>query len=392
MVRMVSAQTAIAPRRDDDSVLDELCEIVFESLPRSDQRRWAAVYVNGLASIVGRKSIKKIALQATPQRCEQSLQQFVNQSPWDWAPVRRELMRYAESVVRPRAWIITEVEFAKGGNSSVGVAQQFSVNAGRTMNCQLALAAWSAGLQAAVPVNWRLIVPTEWDHDVDRRTKARLPDGEVNRSRVELVLDMVDEMTEAWDASPQPLLMDVRQDRNVDALVEGLERRGVRYGLRITERTPVVAGKRSGPPRTAAQILRAAPREMIAVPAYPDAHRSQPGRVATMAVVAQSVVAGAPADPIRRPRRVVARWTRRREQSCELWLTNLPAARIPELFQDLDMVYRPAVELVSLRAESGLDHFEGRSFRGWHHHVTLASIAHAVQVARRRVGRDRLSM
>ncbi|MFD1050963.1 transposase, partial [Kibdelosporangium lantanae] len=98
------------------------------------------MYVNGLVSVPGRKSIRKIADLVVGWRAEQSLQQFVNQSTWKWEPVRRSLAYQVNGMIRPRAWAVQEVVFPKNGDSSVGVARQYAPSAKRVLNCQLGLA------------------------------------------------------------------------------------------------------------------------------------------------------------------------------------------------------------------------------------------------------------
>lgn len=305
--------------------LDDLCRTVFESLPRADQRHWAQTYVRGLVTLPGRKSVRRISAQVGDPSIEQSLQQFVNQSPWDWAPVRRVLARATEATVPARAWVLQEIEFPKDGTHSVGVGAQFAPQARRSVNCQLGLAAWLAGEDAAVPVNWRLMLPPCWDEDPARRMKAGLPDAERHRPGWEHILGSLDEMVGSWHLTPRPVLGDRRHDRQLEPLLRGLDERGLRYALRIGDRTPV-------PPTSCL------------------------------------------------PRRLVARWPHGRSRPGQLWLTNLITASMPEMLGIFGFADRVIRASDGLRAESGLDHFEGRSFRGWHHHVTLTSVAHAHRV------------
>ncbi len=312
------------PRAHDPDALDDLCRTVFESLPRVDQRRWAETYVRGLVTVSGRKSVRRISEQAGGRPVAQCLQQFVNQSPWSWAPVRRVLTRATEATIPIRAWVLQELEFAKDGTHSVGVASQFIPAARRSVNCQLGLAVWLAGDAGSVPVNWRLMLPPAWDADRDRRLKAGLPDAERHRPTNEHVLDALDEMVRSWRLAPRPVVGDRTHDRHLEPLLLGLEERDLPYLLRISDRTPL---SRSGGP-----------------------------------------VGG---------RRLVARWPHGRSRPAELWLTSLTTTPVPELLRLIDIGVGTVAGSARLRSGVGLDHFEGRSFRGWHHHVTLASVAHA---------------
>src|SRR4051812_38071252 len=87
----------------DAAELSEFCQEHLSSLARSDQRRWGEVYIRGLVSVPGRKSIKRISDYVVGWRADQCLQQFINQSTWRWEPVRRTLAQTVTSMVRPRA-------------------------------------------------------------------------------------------------------------------------------------------------------------------------------------------------------------------------------------------------------------------------------------------------
>jgi SRSO17 transposase len=98
------------------------CDDVFASIPRADQRRWAEVYVRGLLRVPGRKSIRRICEHVLGMPADQCLQQFLNQSPWSWEPVRRALA-FRIAGTRPKALVVEDAVFPKAGSSSVGVAR-----------------------------------------------------------------------------------------------------------------------------------------------------------------------------------------------------------------------------------------------------------------------------
>jgi SRSO17 transposase len=104
----------------------------------------------------------------------------VNQSLWDWVPVRRALARRMSSEIGPGAWVIDDTGFPKFGKHSVGVARQYSGSLGKVGNCQVAVSVNAASDQASCAVDWRLFVPQEWDEDSefnhDRRAKAGVPE------------------------------------------------------------------------------------------------------------------------------------------------------------------------------------------------------------------------
>ncbi len=120
---------------------------MFASLPRSDQRRWGETYLRGLMVDGHRKSIEPMAARL-PDGDEQCLQQFVNQSPWEWEPVRKRLALRMSAAIAPRALIVDDTGFPKAGRYSVGVARQYSGTLGKVGNCQIGVSV-SAASEAA---------------------------------------------------------------------------------------------------------------------------------------------------------------------------------------------------------------------------------------------------
>ncbi|WP_041952859.1 IS701 family transposase [Microbispora sp. H10830] len=357
----------------DLTELAEFCRHLFSSFARSDQRRWAEVYVRGLDCVPGRKSIRRISEQVVGWPADQSLQQFLNQSPWRWEPVRRLLAQDMAAVLRPRAWTVEEVVFPKNGSHSVGVAKQYAHSAGRVLNCQLGLAVLMAGQEGACPVNWRLLLPRSWDDDARRRAVTHVPAHERARSRWQHLLDALDEMA-AWELAAAPVLVDARQNRRVEQLIRGLEERGLRYLVQVDEHTPLGPG----PCRTAGEIAAAVTGPSAQTLNWWHGH----GRV-TFRSTPVSLHGSLPQGPgmpyeIGRSRaRVLAEWGPGRQAPGRLWLTNITQARLPDLIGLIGLRERARGDLTRVGEECGLRHFEGRSYRGWHHHVTLVSVAHA---------------
>src|SRR4051812_35521929 len=106
-VHMIRTLTPIRSTVEHDA-LAEFCNDMLRHLARSDQRQWGEIYVRGLVSMPGRKSIRRMSDCIVGGRADQGIQQFVNQSPWDWVPVRRNLAAYAATLFRPQAWVVEE--------------------------------------------------------------------------------------------------------------------------------------------------------------------------------------------------------------------------------------------------------------------------------------------
>lgn len=328
---MTAATLEARPIRHATAEPSAFCAEVFDSMPRADQRRWAEVYVLGLLRVPGRKSIRRICEHVLGVPADQCLQQFLNQSPWQWEPVRRALA-FRAADTRPGALVVEDVVFPKTGSSSVGVDRQAAPHTGRTVNCQLGLVCFLVNQDACHAVNWRLMLPRSWDTDDGRRTRARLPVSERHGPRWRNVLALVDETAVGWGLASVPVVLDAGAD-GAAPLLAGLRERELRYLVRVStgpEDTPVGAR-----------------------------YTVRPGH--------------APGG-----RQVLAEWTPGGRHPRTVWLTNLaaPLRELVELVAAARGVRRH--ELPRLRDDFGMEHFEGRSFAGWHHHLTLVSVAHAI--------------
>jgi hypothetical protein len=391
-------------RFDDPRSLSDLCAEVFWSLARADQRRWAEVYVRGLLSVPGRKSIRRICDHVVGYPAEQSLQQFLSQSPWDEKEVRRNLANLVAATVRPRAIAFREVAFAKHGANSVAVARQYAPSLGRMLNGQLGIAAFLATDAGAYPVNWRLVMPRCWDEDTKRRTAANVPDAERHQPWWCYVLEALDELIERWGMPPAPVLVDARHERRLEPLLRGLEARRVHYAVQVSADCPVRPARAShqGAAYGAAYTGTARPaaeRPMTVADlasTVPPGNRtvlgwSGPGRGGCSAFALTPLVslpAGqqvrmiAPGSARGHVRHLMAEWPLGQPRPAALWITNLRRARVPNLVGLVKLGGQVDHDVQRLSEESGLQHFEGRSFRGWHHHVTLVSAAHTYRLLR----------
>jgi SRSO17 transposase len=222
--------------------LVEFASEMFESMVRKDQRRWGEVYLRGLMLDGKRKSIEPMAARLADGD-EQCLQQFVNQSPWDWQPVRKALAVRMSAELGPEAWIIDDTGFPKQGKMSVGVARQYCGALGKVGSCQLGVSINAASEQASCPIDWRLFIPEEWDESSefnnDRRAKAHLPDDVHHKEKWRLALEMIDELI-AWGLVPPVVLGDGAYG-DVTGLRTGLEQREIRYVLDVKGTTSAYA-------------------------------------------------------------------------------------------------------------------------------------------------------
>lgn len=373
--------------------LVEFAAEMFEPMLRKDQRRWGEVYLRGLMLDGKRKSIEPMAARLEDGD-EQCLQQFVNQSPWEWQPVRRRLALRMSEEIEPEAWVIDDTGFPKFGRQSVGVARQYCGALGKVGNCQVGVSISAVTAQASCPLDWRLYLPEEWDED-PRRSACRVPDDVRHQPKWRLALEMIDELGD-WGLKPPVVLGDAAYG-DITELRLGLEQRGACYVLDVKGSASALAEsarperpprKRSGRPPAARYRRPYSSLAELALSAGPKACVEVKWREGTRGAMASRFLAlrvrpanvklrRADPDGELRVRWLLAEWPPGKRAPTDFWLSNLaPDTPIERLVTLAKLRWRVEHDYRELKDALGLDHFEGRSFSGWHHHVTLVSVAH----------------
>ncbi|MFJ8313486.1 MULTISPECIES: IS701 family transposase [unclassified Streptomyces] len=379
---------------------------VFASVPRKDQRAKGDCYLRGLMLDGRRKSIQAMAARL-PDGNEQNLQQFVNQSTWDPMPVRRRIAERMTAVISPDAWVVDDVSFPKDGRRSVGVAPQYCGALGKRANCQVAVSVHAVTASASSPLQWRLFLPKEWADDAERRTACRVPSGVGHREKWRLALDILDELA-GWGLPPRVMLADAAYGTNA-AFRGELTELGLGYVLSV--RSGVTAhlfdAVPEAPDRKGTNGCWPQPRYRQA-PLAVSVHAASLGyhgftditwREGTRGQMRSRFAAlrvRPASNSVVRPLRsrasaeqgwwdgvlpdlwLLAEWPADAKEPTEYWFSNLPAdTKLEDLVGWAKLRWRVEHDYRELKHGLGLDHFEGRSWPGWHHHVTLATAAQA---------------
>jgi len=381
--------------------LEEFSGEMFESMVRKDQRRWGGVYLRGLMLDGKRKSIEPMAARLEDGD-EQCLQQFVNQSPWDWQPVRRALAVRMSREIEPEAWIIDDTGFPKFGKMSVGVARQYSGALGKVGNCQIGVSINAASEEASCPLDWRLFIPREWDEKSElneqRREKAKLPQNIQHTEKWRQALEMIDELI-SWGIRPPVVLGDGAYG-GITELRSGLEEREIEYVLDVKGNTsaysedvepehPAYEG-RGRPPggryredlSSLRELALAAPKKAAVTVTWREGTRGKmSSRFLALRVRPANIQLRRKAHKAAEElplRWLVCEWPSKEKEPTKYWLSNLGAGTpLKTLVKLAKLRWRIEQDYRELKDALGLDHFEGRTYRGWNHHVTLVSIAHA---------------
>ncbi|MGW4034661.1 IS701 family transposase [Streptomyces sp. NPDC004838] len=383
---------------------------VFASVPRRDQRAKGDCYLRGLMLDGRRKSVQPMA-ERLPDGDMQALQQFVNQSPWDHGAVLRAVAVKTVPVVDPVVWVIDDVSFPKDGRMSVGVARQWCGALGKQSNCQVGVSLHAASDTASVPVSWRLFVPAEWQDDTERRARTGMP-GEIgHREKWRLALDLIDEAV-SWGLEPKVIVADAGYGQ-VTAFRHGLAERGLDYVVAVRSDESAhpqdavpTTGKWSGRGRRPASRYRAGSSSLRVLAA--DGGRTafrrstwrhgskgpmrsrfrvltvRPAGVAARTHAMGQAGGAAAWDGVLPEATLLSEWPAGEKAPAGYWLTSLPAGTpLRRLVRLAKMRWRIEHDYREMKHGLGLDHFEGRTWRGWHHHVTLVTAAHAFLTLRR---------
>lgn len=384
--------------------LESFLEEVTASLGRKDRRYWAEQYVRGLLLDGERKSIEPMVERLGPQADVQSLRQFVSQSPWDCLAVQEAMARKAAELwPEPLAWEIDETSFPKAGHLSVGVARQYCGALGKIANCQVAVTLHYVGQSrpghtGSAALGWRLFLPKDWSEDPARRAQAHVPEEVSYRTKNQLALELVREALErGLPKAPVLADSDYGDDYGFRAALREL---GCAYAVAVEPRAkawveapPALApGERrntSTPvlpaPRTLEEIARSLPASSYRTLSFREGTkgplRGRFGRVALWA--AHGYTQGQHRGQ-RAREWLLVEWPREAESPLKYWLlwlepelgANHPAPRLREMVLLAKRRFQVEQDYRELKEELGLDHYEGRHWSGWHHHVTLASMAH----------------
>jgi len=367
------------------------------TLPHIRQRTNALMYVRGLVEEGGRKSLWPTLFRLGEDAARyESLQQFLADSPWDPALLVRACAERVTPELDLRAWIVDDTGIAKDGTHSPGVKRQYSGTLGKIGNCQITVSLHAVGERGTAPLGWALYLPEEWCADDLRRRKAKVPEEIGFRTKPELAAELAAQAA-GWEIPRAPLLADAAYGGNT-AFRSLLKESGLTYVVAVppelgvfgpgaTFSLPERAGKR-GRPSSSWRADRA-PESVAALALGLEGScwqilpcRTEPaGTEISSRFALVRVTAAHPVERDHLPPRdewLIIEWPEKEEAPTDYWLANLPEdaqaehlARLARLRWMIELDYR------QLKGELGLDHYEGRSYAGFHHHCALVTCAHA---------------
>ena len=331
---------------------------------RRTQREGASRYLQGILNDSSRKSMQPMEarLPLNDAASYQRLQHFITHSPWSAARVWKRLR--AEVPLRHGILLVDETSFPKAGTHSVAVARQYCGALGKIFNCQVAVSTALLTDQAVWPTTLELYLPREWADDTDRRDHAGIPRSVRFQEKWRLALSHI-RQARAAGLQLDAVLADAAYG-NVHAFRTALERMGLRYAVGVgTQLTVQILGGRRR--LRISRILRRLPTKAWRRVCW--ARGTKGPLAARFAAVRVHPTPRSPECWLLCERPLTTRGERK------AYLLNLPTSaslkalvRLARSRWPIEQQYR------ELKDELGLDHFEGRSYRGWNHHAVLAAL------------------
>jgi SRSO17 transposase len=367
-------------------------------------------YCTGLLLDGERKSVEPMAARLAPDHVlamHESLHHFVAQSPWSDADMLRQVRNYVLPAMQKggpvTAWIVDETSFVKKGTHSVGVARQYCGRLGKKENCQVAVSLSVATATGSLPIDWRLYLTEEWAGDAERRKETDVPNEVRFQTKPQIALAQIQRAVEER-VSPGVVLADEVYGSNRE-FREGVAELKLDYSLAVRSTTTVWALERQplppkpwkgkGPqptrmrrdethqPITVRQLAQELPEQAWRKVAWREGSKetlcSRFARLRVRPAYGDDRKGG-----LQPEQWLLIEWPAGAEEPSGYWLAHLPVKlsfkRLVGISKHRWVIERDYEEL---KQELGLGHYEGRNWRGFHHHGTLCIAAYGFLIAER---------
>jgi SRSO17 transposase len=394
---------------DIEARFERYCDMVVSALAHADRREPACWYLKGLMLPGGRKSIEPMAARVHPEdvrSAHQSMHHVVADSEWSDATV---LGAVADRVLPELFlgdascfWIVDDTGFPKKGVHSVGVARQYCGRLGKIDNCQVAVSLSLGTERGSLPIDYRLYLPREWAEDPTRRQAAKVPIEIEFATKGDLALVQIETALAA--GRPRGIVLadaaygDEAAFRDRLSALEMIYAAGVRPGTAVFwgEHQPALPS----PPRSGGQpttrLVRDAAHPPLSVLELAQRLSAKCFRQVTWregvagalcSRFARVRVRAAHGDRARAEEWLLIEWPKGEVEPTHYWLSTLPQdTTLKQLVATTKARWRIEHDYLELKSELGLDHFEGRGWRGFHHHASLCIAAYGFLILERLSG------
>jgi SRSO17 transposase len=393
-----------------ESRFEQYAEKMVQALGHADRATPARWYLRGLMLPGQRKSVEPMAARVHPQdvgSAHQSMHHLVADSDWSdtalLAAVAAEVVPVLSSHGQARCfWIIDDTSYRKWGKHSVGVARQYCGHLGKTENCQVAVSLTLATEEGSLPLNYRLYLPQEWTRNKKRCQAAGVPKAMGFATKGQIAWMQIEQALAA--GIPRgTVLMDAAYGDEA-AMRDRLSAQQLSYAVAVrpattvwcAEHQPAPAPRKQprGRPRT--RVRRDARHQPISVLELARAlparsWRTIEWREGTNAPLASRFarlrVRAAQGGRARDEEWLLIEWPRGEAEPTHYFLSNLPETiSLEDLVATVKMRWRIERDYLELKQELGLGHYEGRNWRGFHHHASLCVAAYGFLMLERLAG------
>jgi SRSO17 transposase len=391
-----------------ESRFEEFVERLGGAVGHADRDEPLRAYCMGLMLPGDRKSVEPMAARIDPQHVgalHQAMHHFIANAPWSEDAVMAAVRAWALPLIETRGpirvWIVDDTGFPKKGQHSVGVARQYCGQLGKQDNCQVAVSLSVANDAASLPIAFRLYLPEEWASDKARRRKAGVPEKVVFRTKPAIALEQIDAALRAG-VTRGVVLADAAYGNDTDfrdqltalglPYVVGLQSSSTVWRPGTVPLPPKPYGGMGRPPKL---VRRDARHQPVAVKALAmslpsSRYRTVAWREGTAGML-RSRFAAVRVRPAHRdmwratPRMeewLLIEWPPGESEPTKYFLSTLPAATPLKALVDLAKLrWRIERDYQDLKQELGLGHYEGRGWRGFHHHAVLSIAAYGFLVS-----------
>ena len=390
---------------------EEYVTMIAGQLGHADRVAPFRGYCAGLMLPGKRKSVEPMAARVAPtevRSAHQRLHHFVADAAWSdnavLGAVRDHVLKAASKRAgTPEVLIIDDTGFPKQGRHSVGVARQYCGQLGKQDNCQVAVSLSLANEIFSVPVGYRLYLPKDWSTDPGRRAKAKVPEDIEFATKPVIALGLIDD-TMAAGVAPAIVVADAGYGIDT-AFRDQLSARQLQYVVGVTSvvsvwregEAPLAPAPWSGQGRKPKLLRRDAQHRPVSVKALAMTLRPRQWKNITWREGTNHALTSRFAavrvrcahqdywrSELRPQEWLLIEWRKGDAEPLKYFLSTLPATTpIQELVRVAKLRWRIERDYQELKQEFGLDHFEGRSWRGFHHHATLSIAAYGFLLAER---------
>lgn len=384
-------------------------EHLSEGLGHADRHAGLSGYCTGLMLPLSRKSVEPMAARVDPLHASarhQALHHFVAKSEWSDASVMarvRDWVIPALGLDGGRYWIIDDTGFPKKGKHSVGVARQYCGQLGKQENCQVAVSLSLASVRGSLPIAYQLYLPKDWASDAARRETTGIPKEITFATKPEIALTQIRQAID--QGVPMGVVLADAGYGDETAFRDGITALGMLYAVGIRPGTTVWApGTAPLPPkawsgrgRRPIKLRREPGNEPITVKALAMALEPQAWSTIIWREGTNSELSGRftalrvrpahrdyLATEMRAQEWLLIEWPEGDDEPAKYFFTTAPEeATLEQMVFVTKMRWRIERDYQELKQEFGLGHYEGRGWRGFHHHATLSIAAYGFLMAQR---------